>query len=164
MTGVEVEPGGYDLLRQLEAAGALTPTGLTLTDPNLPISQAEAIGFLLGKMHMSVRFAIGDWLIFIEHVYPEEWSQLAEVLGLTVETRREYMRVSERVARSRRRPKLDWSQHRAVASLPPPEQKEWLRKAETERMSHHQLRDALRNGAPEATQTHCRCCGRAYDV
>ena len=101
-----------------------------------------------------------DWLLFIENVYPEEWSQLAEVLGLSVDTRREYMRVSERVARSRRRPKLDWSQHRAVAALPPPEQKEWLRKAETERMSHHQLRDALRDGKPEVEQTHCRCCHR----
>ena len=152
--------GGMELLVRLEQAGALTPTGLTLTDPDLPIGKAEAIGMLLGRMHMSVRFAIGDWLLFIEHVYPSEWSQLAEILGLSVETRREYMRVSERVARSTRRPKLDWSQHRAVAALPPPEQKQWLRKAEQEQMSHHALRDALRNGQPPSVSTSCRCCGR----
>lgn len=156
-------PAGYDLLQKLEQAGALTPTGLTLTDPNLPIREAENIGFLLGRMHMSVRFAIGDWLLFIEAVYPNEWSQLAEVLGLSVDTRREYMRVSERVARSRRRPKLDWSQHRAVAALPAPEQKEWLKKAEDERMSHHALRDALRNGKPRAERRECPCCHREYD-
>lgn len=156
----EVEPGGYDLLRQLEAAGALTPTGLVLTDPNLPIGTAEAIGALLGRMHMSVRFAIGDWLLFVENVYPQEWSQMAEVLGLSVDTRREYMRVSQQVPRSRRRPKLDWSTHRAVAALPPPEQKEWLRKAEVEQLSHHALRDALRNGADPEPTTTCRCCGR----
>lgn len=155
-----LDPGGIELLVALEQAGALTPTGLTLTDPNMPIAQAEAIGMLLGRMHMSVRFAIGDWLLFIENVYPQEWSQLAEVLGLSTDTRREYMRVSERVSRSRRRPKLDWSQHRAVAALPPVEQKEWLRKAEDEHMSHHALRDALRNGKPEVEQTHCRCCHR----
>lgn len=109
---------------------------------------------------MSVRFAIGDWLLFIEQVYPSEWSQMAEVLEMEHRTVRDYMRVSERVARSTRRPKLDWSQHRAVAALPPPEQKQWLKKAETERMSHHALRDALRNGHEPAVQTHCRCCGK----
>ncbi len=156
------EPAGYDLLRKLEQAGALTPTGLTLTDPDLPISQAEAIGMLLGRMHMSVRFAIGDWLLFIEAVFPQEWSQMAEVLNMSERTRSDYMRVSQRVPRSRRRPKLDWSQHRAVAALPPPEQKEWLKKAETEQLSHHALRDLLRNGKPDVAQQSCRCCGRAY--
>lgn len=156
----ELEPRGYNLLEQLEQAGALTPTGLTLTDPHLPISQAEAIGMLLGRMHMSVRFAIGDWLLFIEQVYPAEWSQLAEVLNMSERTRSDYMRVSQRVPRSRRRPKLDWSQHRAVAALPPPEQKEWLKRAEDERMSHHALRDALRDGKPPEPQTMCRCCQR----
>lgn len=157
------EPAGYDLLRQLETAGALTPTGLTLTDPNMPRKDAENIGCLLGRMHMSVRFAIGDWLLFIEAVYPQEWSQMAEVLEMEYRTVRDYMRVSQRVPKSVRRPKLDWSQHRAVAALPPPEQKQWLKKAEAEQMSHHALRDALRNGTPEVVQTHCRCCGRSFN-
>jgi hypothetical protein len=159
----QLDPGGIELLVALEQAGALTPTGLTLTDPNLPASQAEAIGMLLGRMHMSVRFAIGDWLLFIEAVYPTQWSQMAEVLNMSERTCSDYMRVSQQVPRSRRRPKLDWSQHRAVAALPPPEQKEWLKKAEVEHLSHHALRDALRNGTPEITQTSCRCCGRAYE-
>ncbi len=158
----QLDPGGIQLLVQLEQAGALTPTGLTLTDPNLPASQAEAIGMLLGRMHMSVRFAIGDWLLFIEQVYPTRWSQMAEVLNMSERTCSDYMRVSQQVPRSRRRPKLDWSQHRAVAALPPPEQKEWLKKAEDEQMSHHALRDALRNGHTEIVQTSCRCCGRDF--
>jgi hypothetical protein len=169
-----LEPGAVELLVQLEQAGALTPTGLTLTDPNLPIGQAEAIGTLLGRMHMSVRFAIGDWLLFIERVYPDEWSQLSEVLGMDYRTVRDYMRVSERVPRSVRRPKLEWSQHRAVAALSVIDpktgkshpdikaQKEWLKKAEVEQLSHHALRDALREGKPDVTPTSCRCCGRAY--
>jgi hypothetical protein len=156
-----LEPGGGELLLQLERCGALSPVGLKLTDPNLPIDTAEAIGLLLGRMHMSLRFAIGDWLLFIENVYPEEWSQLAEVLQLSEECRRDYMRVSQRVPRSTRRPKLDWSHHRAVASLPPSEQKEWLKRAETDRLSHHALREALRNGQPPKAAETCRCCGRA---
>ncbi len=129
---------------------------------------------LLGRMHMSVRFAIGDWLLFIEQVYPNEWSQMATVLEMDHRTVRDYMRVSERVPKSVRRPKLDWSQHRAVAALQRvngrgesvPDykaQREWLKKAETERMSHHQLRDALRNGTPQIEQTACRCCGRPLE-
>ncbi len=156
------DPAGYDLLRQLEAAGALTPTGLTLTDPDMPRAQAESVGALLGRMHMSVRFAIGDWLLFIEQVYPNDWSQMAEVLEMEYRTVRDYMRVSERVPKSVRRPKLDWSQHRAVAALEPPAQKEWLAKAESENLSHHALRDALRNGTPEIEQKACRCCGRDF--
>ena len=159
----DVEPGAYTLLQQLEQAGALTPTGLTLTDPTMPIARAEAIGALLGRMHMSVRFAIGDWLLFVEQVYPSEWSQLSTSLGLSERTCKDYMRVSERVARSRRRPNVEWSQHRAVAALPAPEQKEWLAKVESENLSHHALRDALRNGTPEIVQTACRCCGRDYE-
>lgn len=157
-----LDPAGYDLLQQLEAAGALTATGLTLTDPDMPFDTLYAIGNLLGRMHMSVRFAIGDWLLFVEQTRPSEWSQLATVLGLSERTCKDYMRVSERVARSRRRPKVEWSQHRAVAALPAPEQKQWLKKVEEERMSHHALRDALRNGTPEIVATSCRCCGRDF--
>jgi hypothetical protein len=168
----QLEPAGYDLLQQLESAGALTPTGLTLTDPNMPYNQAEAIGTLLGRMHMSVRFAIGDWLLFIETVYPDEWTQMSLVLGMSERTCTDYMRVSQRVPKSVRRANVDWSQHRAVASLQVRNaitgevrtdhkaQKEWLRRVEDERMSHHQLRDALRNGQPSAVQTTCRCCGK----
>lgn len=159
----ELDPAGLQLLVTLEQAGALTPTGLHLTDPHMPIEQAAAVGRLLGQMDTCVRFAIGDWLLFTEQVYPEEWSQLIEVLGLSIDRRREYMRVAERVPRSRRRNKIDWSLHRAVAALPPPEQKEWLRRVEVEDLSHHALRDALRNGKEPASPTTCRCCGRSLD-
>jgi hypothetical protein len=113
-------------------------------------------------MHKSVQFAIGDWLIFIEHVYTDEWSQMSELLGLSEDKRREYRRVAARVPRSIRRANVDWSQHRAVAPLPLDEQKQWLAKVEAERMPHHALRDALRNGHEPIQQTSCRCCGRDF--
>ena len=85
------------------------------------------------------------------------------VLGLSEEGRREFMRVSERVPRSTRRASLSWSHHRAVAALPPAEQKTWLKRAATEGLSHAALRDALREGEPAGTPSVCRCCGRAYE-
>ena len=148
-----------ELLDQLAANGALRTTGLYLADPNLTYSQYEAVGMLLGRMHQSLRFAIGDWLLLGEAQFPQKCSQAAEVLGISEEGMREYLRVSEKVPRSIRREALSWSHHRAVAPLQPPEQKQWLKRAETERMSHHQLRDELRLEEPLAPGT-CRCCKR----
>ena len=93
------------------------------------------------------------------------------MLGISEDGLREYLRVSERVPRSIRREKLSWSHHRAVASLTKVNadgkidsdvnaQKQWLERAETERLSHHQLRDALRTEDPP-DPTVCRCCHRA---
>ena len=151
------------LLDQLAANGALRTTGLYLTDPNLTYEQLEAVGGLLGRMHQSLRFAIGDYLRMMEERFPEKFSQGAEVLGISEEGMREYLRVSEKVPRSIRREKLSWSHHRAVAALEPPEQKEWLERAENEQLSHHQLRDALRIEPEPQAVRECRCCHRPYD-
>ncbi len=153
----------------------LTPTGLIITDPNIPPERAEGIGFVLGDMHMSVRFAIGDWLIWIEQAYPEKWSQISEAVGLSEEGRREYRRVSSSVPHSVRRENVSWSHHRAVAALKVvdaktgntipdyKQQRELLKRVETEKLSHHALRDELRNGHAPLVQRECRCCGRPYD-
>jgi hypothetical protein len=117
------------LLDQLAENGALRTTGLYLTDPNITYTQLEAVGGLLGRMHQSLRFAIGDYLRMMEERFPDKFSQGAEVLGISEEGMREYLRVSEKVPRSIRREKLSWSHHRAVAALEPPEQKQWLRRA-----------------------------------
>lgn len=147
------------LLDELARNGALRTTGLYLNDPNISYDQLEAVGGLLGRMHQSLRFAIGDYLRMLEEMFPERFSQGAEVLEISEEGLREYLRVSEKVPRSVRREKLSWSHHRAVAALEPPEQKQWLRRAETERLSHHQLRDALRTDQPPDPGV-CRCCHR----
>jgi hypothetical protein len=160
------ERGGIALLAELEQNGAISQIGLHLSDPSLSYERFEAIGFLLGRMHQSLRFAIGDWLMYGERLFPEQWTQAAECLGISEEGMREYLRVSERVPRSTRRKSLSWSHHRAVASLDPPEQKDWLRRAVDEQLSHHALRDALRSGgvSPRAAAypARCRCCGKEF--
>ena len=161
-----------ELLDQLASNGALRTTGLFLTDPNISYDQLEAVGMLLGRMHQSLRFAIGDWLLLMETRFPEKFSEAAEVLGLSAEGMREYLRVSERVPRSIRREKLSWSHHRAVAALSKVNkdgkigsdvnaQKQWLARAESQNLSHHQLRDALRSEEPPDPGV-CRCCHRAF--
>ena len=158
------------LLDDLARNGALRTTGLYLADPNLTYNQLEAVGGLLGRMHQSLRFAIGDYLLLLENMYPDKFSQGAEVLGISEEGLREYLRVSEKVPRSIRREKLSWSHHRAVAALSKVNkdgkiesdvrsQREWLERAESQSLSHHQLRDALRVEEPPDPGI-CRCCKR----
>lgn len=146
--------GGYDL----------TSIGLRLRDPDLPLEDFSQLCWMLGRFHEAVRFAIGDALITGEELYGEEAFQSFEELNLSEDARFEYRRVSAKVPFSRRRKGLSWSHHRAVASLEPPEQKEWLRRAADESLSHHQLRDALRaeGAAPRsaAGPLRCECCKR----
>jgi hypothetical protein len=151
------------LMEALERSGALSPTGLRLT-PEITYDQFEALGALLGHMHQSLRFAIGDWLMQGEELFPERVYQAAGALGLSEEGMQEYLRVSRQVSRSTRRKTLSWSHHRAVASLEPPKQKEWLSRAMSEGLSHHDLRAALRaSGLQPAEPARCRCCGRSFE-
>ncbi len=154
------EPGReLALLSDLEKAGAISTVGLKLSNPDMPYDQFEALCFMLGQLHEAVRFAIGDAILFGEKVYKEKSYQAFELLNLSERGQQEYVRVSERVPRSTRRKDLSWSHHRAVAALPPPKQKEWLKVASDRGLSHHALRDALRNGKPPEPST-CRCCGQ----
>jgi hypothetical protein len=139
----------------------LSAIGLRLNDPDLPLERFTELCWMLGRFHEAVRFAIGDAILLGEKLYGEEAFQAFESLNLSEEGRREYLRVSERVPRSRRRKDLSWSHHRAVASLEPAAQKDWLKRASEEGMSHHEMRDALRNGAPAQRTSTCRCCGQS---
>lgn len=141
-------------------AGMLSPIGLVLRDPNLPYEDFERICFVLGKLHQSVRFAIGDALLKGPEMYGDIAYQAFEALALSEDARKEYLRVSEQVPMSVRRKELSWSHHRAVAALEPPEQREWLDRAIRQDLSHHALREALREGEPPADPTVCRCCKR----
>lgn len=141
----------------------LSAIGLRLSDPDLPYERYAELCWMLGKMHEAVRFAIGDAILYGEELYGEESYQAIEEMGLSEEARREYVRVAIRVPRSRRRKALSWSHHRAVAALEPAQQKEWLRRAEDESLSHHALREELRDSGtsgPSPRPAICRCCGQ----
>lgn len=153
------EPDGLALLAELEKAGAISTIGLHLAEPDLPYERFEALCRLLGAMHEAVRFAIGDAILLGEKLYGEDAYQALESLNISEKGRWEYMRVAARVPRSRRRKDLSWSHHRAVATLSPPEQKEWLKAASEQRMSHHQLREALQPSEPAEPEI-CTCCGQ----
>lgn len=137
----------------------LSAVGLQILDPEIEYEDFAHLCSILGAMHEAVRFAIGDAILQGEHLFGERSYQAFEKFQLSEEAMKEYVRVAQRVPRSRRRKGLSWSHHRAVAALPPGEQKEWLRKAVDSGMSHHSLRSALRNGQPEPQRERCPTCG-----
>ena len=143
-----------------------------LRSPDLTYQWFSEICFVLGTLHSEVRFAMGDALLIGEAVFGEECWQALELLNLSEDAQREYRRVSREIPPSMRRKRLTWSHHRAVVALrkelpdgttaPDREaQRAWLRRADEEDLSHHQLRDALRNGLEPANRV-CRCCHRAF--
>jgi hypothetical protein len=157
-------PPSLALLAELEKAGAISVIGLHLAKPDLPYDQYESLCYMLGRLHEAARFAIGDAIILGENLYHELAYQAIESMQLSEDARREYVRVAAQVPRSIRRPDLSWSHHRAVAALEPPEQRKWLRTAAEADLSHHALRDALRDGALPDPPKICRCCHRPLDA
>jgi hypothetical protein len=144
----------------------LSSTGLRLRDPEMSYEAFEELCDWLGAQYATVKeadwalkFAIGDAVVQGEALFGEQSFQAFERFGLSEETMRECARVSQRVAPSVRRARVPWSQHRAVAAQPPDRQRELLRRVADEHLSHHQLREEIRNGA-EAKAGTCRCCGR----
>lgn len=151
------------LLADLEKTGAISTIGLHLADPNLPYEQFEALCAMLGTLHNATKFAIGDAILLGEHLFKELAYQAIEAMGLSEDGRREYVRVAQQVPRSIRRQDLSWSHHRAVAPMKPKEQRQWLRTASEERLSHAELREAIRDGAPPGEARVCRCCHRPLE-
>jgi hypothetical protein len=144
----------------------LTSTGLRLTDPEMSYETFADLCGWLGAQYATVKeadwalkFAIGDAIIQGEALFKAEAFQAFERFGLSEETMKECARVSERVAPSVRRTRISWSHHRAVAHQPPDRQRELLKRVADEHLTHNQLREEIRNGAPAKTGT-CRCCGR----
>lgn len=113
-------------LANLEEAGALDTLGLRLP-ANLSLERTEAVGRMIGFYHDSLQWAIGDYILFCDSIFPEESSQLSEALGISEESRRQYVRVAQAIPRVDRRKELSWSHHRFVAGKP--DQQEWLERA-----------------------------------
>ena len=158
-----IDNGGWDL----------TSIGLKLRDPELPFERFEELCWMLGKIRNAVQYAIGDAIIQGEAMYGHRCYQAFEEFGISEEGLREYARVAGRVPHSNRKLAPSWSHARAVATflrtdedgqLVPDykRQKEWLKRASDEQLSHHALRDALRDGgaAPSPGPAVCRCCHR----
>lgn len=147
------EPGAtpQQLLAQLEATGNLTPAGLILP-ANLPLEMYENIGALLFTWGEGWRWAVGDWLIQGVATHGEAFYQVTDILGISVRSRQQYMRVSERIPPGPRRrvPELRWTHHRAVCAMDAPEADKWLQHAIDKTLTRDELNEAIAKAAAKA--------------
>lgn len=102
-------------LAELASTGALSETGLTLGV--LTRDEYEQLGRTLGRVHESLRWAIGDYILRGEELFGQEAYQLTESLGISPESRQQYVRVAQAIPRPRRRGELTWSHHRAISTI-----------------------------------------------
>jgi hypothetical protein len=140
--------GQLDLIHELEKAGAITPTGLSLSDPNMPFEQWQALCRMLGGLRSATQWWIGDLLNFGEGAYGEKYAQAMDDFGLEYSTLTNYAYVARSVARRRRRVSLSFAHHRLVAALEPKEQSKWLKKAEEGDWTRQQMHDNMKAIAP----------------
>lgn len=116
-----------------------TPTSLTIK-PGLKFDHWERLGEMLKKTAQGVQFWIGDWIRYGESEYGEKYAQGLQTTGQTYQTLADDVYVASRVEISLRNEKLSFNHHRAVAALPPAQQKKWLSRAVTEGWSYRELR------------------------
>jgi N6-adenosine-specific RNA methylase IME4 len=129
--------------------GTLTATArIPLED--MSFDQWAAYGIALCELHECTPWEIGRWWN-AGRPYGDRVREVKNKLRLKIETVRQYAWAAANV--SIRIDRLSFSHHAHVASLPPPQQEKWLRKAAEEDWSSNELRSEItRAGAIERTK------------
>jgi hypothetical protein len=142
-TQLRIEIESFEALRGLADAGAITATGLQLSE-DIPYETAAMLAGYFGRMNRSCSWWIGDLLVYGEGAYGENFAQLAAETGLSEQTLLNRAYVCRQVAPSRRRASLAFSVHAEVASLPAKEQTHWLKRAEKDNWTRQILREHMK--------------------
>ena len=147
---------------------------------SIPFSEWVAHGRRLGVMGRGVGWWLGDWLRFGNAAYGERYGPAARMTGYDRQSLMNMAYVASRFEASRRRENLSWSHHAEIAAFEPAEQDEWLERAERDRLSVRDLREAIRTrrrgvkaeeraepdaapaeaAAPHSPDPVCPSCGR----
>lgn len=113
-------------------------------DEDLDLAQWIRAGHRMGLTGRSAGWWLGDWLRYGNTRYGEKYSRAARITGYDTQTLMNMVYVASRIHPSRRREKLSWSHHAEVAAREPDAQERWLARAECDRLSVRDLRDAVR--------------------
>jgi hypothetical protein len=138
---------------------------------DLPFRSWQRLTHWLLTTERNIRFWLGDAIAYGETHYRQEAYQAIEAAtGYTASTLANFAYVARAIPASRRRERLDWSHHAAVAALPDDEQDELLDRAERDHLPVRALYDEVRTRRGElplptldqAEHEHeyvCRVCG-----
>jgi hypothetical protein len=114
---------------------------------NMDYPEWLAAGHRLGAIGRGSQWWIGDWLLFGTSQFGERYAAASKVTGYDIKSLRNMRYVSSRFDPSLRRDNLNWSHHALLAALGIDEQRYWLDRAATDRMSVDDLRCELRAAA-----------------
>jgi len=124
----------------------VTPVGLIFKD-TATRADWESAPALIKKLENATTWAIADWCAQGEKKWGESYTNLAEMTGYKVHTLENMAYVAKRVEFSRRKEKLSFSHHAAVASLDPDQQIKQLKDAIDGEWTVTELRYAI-HGRP----------------
>ena len=110
----------------------------------MPFAEWAAHGRRLGVMGRGVGWWLGDWLRFGNAAYGERYGPAARLTGYDRQSLMNMVYVASRFEPSRRHETLSWSHHAEIAALEPADQDRWLDRAELDRLSVRDLREALK--------------------
>jgi hypothetical protein len=131
----ELEEKAQDLVLFATAGCTITEFGLDTPSPSsgaLTYETWEKVGSVLGAVGNASSWAIGDWLIWGEHVFGEKYAQASLVLGVSEESLKIYHWVASRFPKSMRDPRLTFSHYKRLARLAgedPTAVKAWIQRA-----------------------------------
>lgn len=152
------------LLLDLQSSGAITTNSLVISEPDMSYERAQALCRYFGTVRDASQWWIADLLIYLEKVFPEEFSQLSEELNVAPATRSRWMRVSERIPPSQRNPQLSWSHHFVCSHLGRDERNELLDEAARKGWSKAQLESEIKEEKPPIETCRCDHCGNIHKL
>jgi hypothetical protein len=101
------------------------------------------IGRTLRRVHNSVLWWVGDWLLYGQRKWGESYAQAIQETDYSYDHLRRVYAVSKSFPPELRRDTLSWSHHREVMYLDNTNKQKWLDKAEECEWSSIRLRDEL---------------------
>jgi len=122
----------------------MTDTSLLIPD-GVEYDIVEKMVCGMKTINDSVRFWLGDLLVYAERSYGEKYSQLVDETDYSYQSLRDMMWVSNNVSPEVRRNDLTWSHHREVAKLKMDEQEKLLWIAAERQLSVASLRQLINN-------------------
>lgn len=118
----------------------------------LDIHEWAAAGRRIGAVGRSIQWLLGDWLAYGSLKFGERYPRAAKITGYDIQTLMNMVYVATRFPISRRREKLSWSHHEAVAAQDEGDQDHWLDQAIEHRWSVADLRMMLRSARRRADE------------
>jgi hypothetical protein len=133
--------------------GTLTRLGLELDD--IGVERWTDVGRALADIGGSLRWAIGDWLLFGEQrEWGDKYTDALALFDLDYASLKDCKWVAKSIELSRRSRQLSWGHHREVAGLEPDDQDRWLERAASNSWTARELRARLKGDKPTPLPVH----------